>query len=224
MGSGGVEFKRITRPQVQRIFDINHRRHAMGARISVDAMVQLYRSEINMSDRNEQITRSFVDMAFTVWDRALSKPAIQRVVLEEEEYHKDSLFNSIVKLQAIVSKASSPDNIEFCFIALHDYRKAGLLRPADVSQRRLEGQPKVDNGKGLVDLLCYKKRSTPLPTPPPVRGQQLKSELPPIGCSRWAGCWAVALAAKVPAESPQADTQNLMHAGCGFQSESPRLC
>lgn len=146
---------------MQRIFDINQRRHAAGVRLSVDAMVQLYNTELKVSERNEQITRSFVDMAFTVWDRALSKAPIQKVVLEEEEFHRESLFNKIVKLQAIVQKASVPEDIEFCFVALHDYRKAGFLRPSELTQRKLEGVSKVDNGKGLIDLLCYKKRCAP---------------------------------------------------------------
>ena len=143
---------------MQRIFDLNQRRFHNGVKMTVDQAVALYKTELMIAERNEQITRSFVDMAFTVWDRALSKTVIQNVVLEEEENHKDSLFNKISKLQVIVSKAHFEEDIEFCFIALHDYHKAGLISTADMSQRKLEGTPKVDNGKGFVDLLRFKKK------------------------------------------------------------------
>ena len=128
-------------------------------RLTVDAMIAVYTAELRVSERNpEKLTKSFVDMAFTVWDRALSKPDIQAIVLQEEEYHSGSMFNKIAKLQAIVSKARTEDNIKCCFNSLHDLHLANLLSPADVTQRKLEGYPKVDNGKGLVDLLCLKNR------------------------------------------------------------------
>ena len=149
----------MSAPEVQTISDINLRRYATGMRLTVDAMIVVYTAELRVSERNpEKLTKSFVGMACTVWDRALSKPDIQAIVLQAEEYHSGRKFNNIAKLQAIVSKARTEANIGFCFNALHDLHLANLLSPADATQRKLEGYPKVDNGKGLVDLLCLKNR------------------------------------------------------------------
>ena len=151
----------MSAPEVQRIFDINQRRHATGLRLSVDSMVALYEKELRISERNAdgKVTKSFIDGAFTVWDRALSVPDIQAVILREEEFNSASMFNTMTKLQSIISKAHSRENIEYCFYAFHDMHMANLMTTADLTRRRLEGLRASDNGKGLVELVILKRRT-----------------------------------------------------------------
>ncbi len=148
----------LARTPVQRIFDVVNRREAQGMRISAEAMVKLYSENLRLSERAEPITKSWVESAFTIWDRALCKPTIQAVVLMEEAHHDKSLFNATHKMQAIISKARTPHDIEWCFLMLHDMHVAGHITSSDTSLRALQGQLKSDMGKGLLDLLLTKRR------------------------------------------------------------------
>ncbi len=148
----------LARTPVQRIFDVVNRREAQGMRISAEAMVKLYSDNLRLSERAEPITKSWVETAFNVWDRALSKPTIQAVVLAEEAHHDKSIFNATQKMQAIISKARTPQDIEWCFLMLHDMHRAGHISSSDTSLRALQGQLKTDSGKGILDLLLTKRR------------------------------------------------------------------
>ena len=88
---------------VQRIFDVNAKRTEQGQNLGRDAIVQAYK-KLRLSTASEEISPNWVDCAFTIWDRALCKPAIQKVVLSEEAFKGDSIFNSIMKMQHIISK------------------------------------------------------------------------------------------------------------------------
>eukprot|EP00975_Prorocentrum_lima_P026409 5550446-Prorocentrum_lima.AAC.1 len=48
---------------------------------------------------SEAITKGWVDNPFKIWDRALSRPEIQAIVLAEESYREKSVFNSTWKMQ-----------------------------------------------------------------------------------------------------------------------------
>ena len=80
---------------VQRIFDINAKRFEHGARLIRDQIVNLYSDQrrLRLSIKSEPISKGWVDCAFTVWDRALSLPAIQEVVLVEESFKDQPIFN-----------------------------------------------------------------------------------------------------------------------------------
>ena len=107
---------------------------------------------------SEQISKSWVDCAVTIWDRALSFPSIQEVVLAEEAFKQDSLFNGTQKLQSIISKAHTHENIEWSFQMLHHYHGAGYITTEDCSVRSLTGGRKEDEGAGLIDIITFKKR------------------------------------------------------------------
>ena len=145
----------LARTTVQRIFELIHRRKELNI-TTAKHMQELYAKSLVVSSYSEPITFSFVDMAFTIWDRALSKPAIQEVVLQEEELRTKSIFNSSVRMQLIISKAKTEEMITWCFIMLKDLRSAGLLTPESASTRLLSGTAK-DGNKGYVDAMVYKK-------------------------------------------------------------------
>ncbi len=148
----------LARTCVQRIFDVNQRRFAHGVRVTPDTMVKLYHDNLRLSEKSEPITKSWVDCAFTIWDRAMSRPSIQAIVLEEEAFLTKSMFNNVYKMQAIVSKAQTPADIEWVFAYLHDHHLSGDLTSEQCSLRFLQGSPRVDNGKGFADLIVFKHR------------------------------------------------------------------
>ena len=51
-------------------------------------------TRLRVSSKSERISKGWVDNAFTIWDKALSHPAIQEVVLAEESFKEQSIFNS----------------------------------------------------------------------------------------------------------------------------------
>ena len=151
--------KMATTP-VQRIFDINTKRFENGVRLTRDQIVDLYNdpSKLRLSSLSEPITKSLVDSAFTIWDRALAVPSIQEVVLAEEAFKENSLFNATQKLQQIISKSQTAENIQWSFQLLHYYHKAGFITTEDCSVRRLAGGRKDQQGAGLIDIITFKKR------------------------------------------------------------------
>ena len=145
---------------VQRIFDLNTQRCENGNRLARDQFVNLYNDEsrLRISSLLEPITKSFVDCACTSWDRALSVPYIQDVVLAEEAFKQDSLFNATQKLQSIISKAHTHENIEWSFQMLHHYHLEDIITTEDCSVRSLTGGRKDQQGAGLIDVIVFKKR------------------------------------------------------------------
>ena len=81
---------------VQRIFDINDMRLENGARLTRDQLVDLYNGTktLRLSSKSEPNSKGWANCAFTIWDRALSVPAIQEVVLAEESFKEDSILST----------------------------------------------------------------------------------------------------------------------------------
>ena len=149
----------LARTPIQRIFDINNRRFKLGTNVTAQQIVDIYSEKLQMSDRSESITKGWVVSAFAIWDRALSKPEIQKVILKEEaDYQQDSMFRDTQKLLTIVQKAVNSDDIEWAFKLLHDYHNNDLLTSSDCSLREVQGKRPADNGKGLIDFLICKRR------------------------------------------------------------------
>ena len=148
----------LARTAVQRIWDINLRRKSLPGKVTPQQIFELYDAKVKQAQNNpEQVTLSFCDMAFTVWDRALCEPQVQKIVLEEEALRHGSIFNSVTRLQLIVSKATTQANIIWAFEMLQDLRRSGLLSESMLSNRSLDGKLKDQGGKGLIEAICYKK-------------------------------------------------------------------
>jgi hypothetical protein len=147
----------LSRTTVQRIFDLNNRRMAIGAKTTPSKLFEIYTANLSTSKGSEAITLSFCEKAFTIWDRALCRPIIQRAVLEQEANRGDSLFAHSTKLNTIIAKARTDDNIEFVFTLLQDYFLAGFVNKETMGSQALEGKQSGSNGKGLVDLWVFKR-------------------------------------------------------------------
>ena len=146
----------LARTAVQKVLDVAQRRAQLG-NVSAQRMLDIYTEKLGDGGGGEPITLSFIDKAFNIWDKALRKPEIQEVVLREESRREMSMFNSVVGMNTLVTKAKTEDNIEYIFAAIQDGRRAGLLGPEHMVTRSLEGKIPGSNGKGLVDLLIFKK-------------------------------------------------------------------
>jgi hypothetical protein len=129
--------------------------------LTAQGMFDLYQSKVTSAgdDRanGEKVTISFIEKAFLVWDRALRHREIQDVVLQEEADRQRSMYNSVWGMSTLVTKAKTYDAIFWVFASIRDGKVAGFLSPDVMSTRSLEGKVAGSNGKGLVDLLLYKK-------------------------------------------------------------------
>ena len=81
------EHASLSRTPVQRIFELAHKRAQLGGdkRCTPERMCELYKQNLQLSSMSEPMTRSFCDMAFTIWDRALSKGEVREAVMEQED-------------------------------------------------------------------------------------------------------------------------------------------
>ncbi|CAL1135464.1 unnamed protein product [Cladocopium goreaui] len=136
----------LARTPTQRVFDVMQKREAMGVAYTPEALLQLY---------DEKLKFRFLGHASMVMDRALRHDAILQVILAEEACGK-SLWDSVSKLHAMVSKSTRFEEVAWLFTHMHDSKLAGLLE-GEVSVRQLTGQG-ATGGKGLCDLVLYKMR------------------------------------------------------------------
>ena len=61
-------------------------------------------------------------------------------------------------MQMMIQKARNDENIIWVFCGIADFARAKLITPDMVSLRALEGKLPSAGGKGLLDLLIYKKQ------------------------------------------------------------------
>ena len=146
----------LARTVVQRIYEIIQKRTELKCESSKE-LHEMYTKHLRMAKSDAApSTKGFIDMALTIWDRALCLPSVSKVVLEEEALRNKSVFNSISKMQMIVQKAKTPARIEWTFQLAFDYKKAGYLTNDAFSLRALEGKVPGANGRGLVDMYICK--------------------------------------------------------------------
>ena len=110
-----------------------------GKALTNAAVASAYNEAAKRAETQEELTETFVDSALSVWSRACSIPVVLQCLKQcDEDYGHRSIFNSITKLQTIVSKAKTPDNIKWSFLMLEDRfryqmipRSGALLSPAN---------------------------------------------------------------------------------------------
>ena len=146
----------LVRTTVQRIFDINHRRLALNDPDPED-LHQIYNLRLTTSARSEDLSLWFVKGAYTVWDSILCNENAKKIILEEEAYRKESMFNTMSKLLFIAEKAKTDADIEFVVALVHDFHVAGLYDTEDLKSSEMKGKT-TTNGKGLVDVWVFKRK------------------------------------------------------------------
>jgi hypothetical protein len=127
-----------------------------GGKMSASQVAKDYSDRAKRAQSSEEVTTSFVDMANTVWVRALGISDVMAVVRKaDEKWGLASVFDGVSKLQTIVQKAGTPQNITWAFAALFDLFNNGLLK--DGGARALQGSATGQNGKGVIDEVLYKR-------------------------------------------------------------------
>lgn len=86
----------------------------------------------------------------------LSVPAVRDLLLAADEHEKPNPLDSVVKLQAVVSKTANEEEMTWAVTLLLDFYYSGALYLEQVGTRALQGKTHNSGGKGLVDLLTYK--------------------------------------------------------------------
>lgn len=144
---------------LQAIYEVVHfrRRHEkLHGKANAKQIAEAYRHGIKFADTSEDVTDSFVDMAMTIDNRMLSNPEIAKTLMQSEnDFMSHTPFNGVSKLQAIISKARSPEKILWAVQSIHDMC-LNDMKGEQVSLRYLQGTQSGAGGKGLVDLLNLK--------------------------------------------------------------------
>ena len=129
-----------------------------GTELTSHDLCVMYKEKSKRAECQEEITFSFIDSACTIWARALSIPEVLDAVryLDDRFSHK-SVFDSVTKLQTLISKAKDPDAISWTFVAIKDGFVHGLLAKDGIGLRELQGYGTGQHGKGIVDEILYKR-------------------------------------------------------------------
>ncbi len=128
-----------------------------GGKLASAAVQNLYVERARLSDESEPVSAAAVDAALTIHRRALSIPAVLDCIKEMEGAGIPPL-NSIFKLQVIVQKARSEDNIVWCFQAIRDKLKSDAIDKDCLTMTALGGGGKTGSGRvAFVDLLVAKR-------------------------------------------------------------------
>lgn len=150
----------MSRTAIQRIYEIgrfrNQQRQLHGsAKASAAAIFDAFNSKLTLARTSQQLSKSIVDMALTIYDRLLSTPELTEVLLIADSGPKHlNPFDSVTKLQILIQKTKSTANLVWCVRHLwHMCRHQGLA-PKSVTVDALRGSAA---GKGLVDLWLLKR-------------------------------------------------------------------
>ncbi len=106
---------------------------------------------------SETITITFVDAAVTVYNRALSVPAIRCLLDQAEiEFGVKTPFSSIYTIEAIIKRASHQEMIEWAVASILHMIKEEHCSVTDIGVRGITG--KGTNAKGIVDMTNFRYR------------------------------------------------------------------
>ena len=148
----------LCRTAIQRVWDINVQHESQGKKSNPAEFAEWYNKRLKLSKNSEPITKSTVDCSFTIWERALQNPMIRDAVLRQERHRQKSVFNSIYRMQGMISKAGSAEQIEWAFLMVEDYFEHGFASVDTFSTRSIEGRLPGANGKGIIDMYIWKKK------------------------------------------------------------------
>ena len=155
-----ANYKGLRLSTIQSIFDVaafKARKERASGKLSAADIAAAYMKHVTWAGNPEEApcTTAYVDSALTVHKRMLSVPAIRTVLLRAEEH--DMPNHSTVKLQAIVSKASTETDILWTVTLLLDLYYSNAIYLEQIGPRALQGKTHNSSGKGLADLLVYKR-------------------------------------------------------------------
>lgn len=153
-------FETMRYTSVQKMFDVQsvaERIEASSGAANVERVAAHYQ-EIRFADgAGEKITKEFVDCSMTVLRRLMALPRCANMVMALCDEGLANPLDSVYKLNKIVSKASTPDKIEWSLELLIDLWRSGALKSDQLGFRHLAGNITGSGGKGIVDLMVFKR-------------------------------------------------------------------
>lgn len=154
------EFRAVAITPVQRVCQIlefkTSREKSLGNKLSSKAIAAAFRENVMLNKDSEQLSENMIDNIITLWNRALSNPAVMTVVLDcEARLGHNTPFDSIYKMTVIVQKASQGPAIRWSFQAIADLSRAGVLR-GGVTAAMLGVGGHGGSNIGLVTLQVFK--------------------------------------------------------------------
>ena len=154
------EFRAVAMTPVQRVCQIlefkTTREKVFGNKLSAKAIATAFRENVTLNKDSEQLSENMIDNIITLWNRALSNPAVMTVVLDcESRLGPNTPFDSVYKMVVIVQKASTPQAIRWCFQAIADLCRSGVVR-GGVTASQLGAGGHGGSNVGLVSLAVFK--------------------------------------------------------------------
>ena len=154
------DYAALARTCFQEVVEINLYKERMertqGKTYSAQMLCELYNKSMKRAECQDEVSITFVDNALTLWSRAfVHKEVLQAVQRCDEEYGHKTVFDHVTKLITIVYKAKVPENMLWCFLAIEDNFRYGII--SGMSVRDLQGKSADQHGKGIVDDLVYQK-------------------------------------------------------------------
>ncbi len=122
---------------------------------SAEKVAQYYKT-IRYAASSDPVTFEFVDCSLTVLKRLLNIPSCCTLLLELEELGLENPLDSIYKLHKVIIRGATRDNIEWSLHLMIDLWRSGALKTDQLSVRHLDGKCKGSDGKGIVELMCFK--------------------------------------------------------------------
>ena len=163
----GTQYATMYRSAVQRIFELVNWKKRIEKRdgvsnMSVTDVTTAWETNVTASSMGETVNYGFIDAALTVWNRMLSDPTCQQIVLtSEEEWGKRTPWDSVYKLELVIKRCgkdggeTSLVNMRWVLASVSDMIKNEYAVPAFFTLRNLNGRGQPGN-KGIQDVILYK--------------------------------------------------------------------
>ena len=157
----------MSRSQLQRVYEIIFFRDTFarthGRDQATAANIAAEYAKVRMAKGREKISKSFVDTALTIHGRLLQIPDAERMLLEMDSNlaKDDNPFNSVHRLQAIVSKCGNSKENAMWVLRHMAHMVTNLSVSAsssDFSVDGLRGNARTGN-RGLIDTILLKKEA-----------------------------------------------------------------
>ena len=157
----GATAEAVCRTSLQRIFEVMRFRDAVvkafgAAAGTAAAVAQAYSEKLRVANNGVQVTKSFIDVALTVYDRMLKRPRIGAVLLEADAGPKeDNPFDSVYVLQACLSRGQTEPRIFWIVASIWQMCKYQIKPPRWFTVGAVRGTSESGN-RGYCDLALFK--------------------------------------------------------------------
>lgn len=150
-------FATLKRSDLQKVYDVVRFKQVLetesGETLSAEKLALRYAKNVKFSALSEKLSKSFIDSALTVAKRLLNKPSIAKTLLDlDATYLKGNPLGSIWKLQALVDRAKTDENIKDAIAGLMDHFHMRFIDKTDFAMPRFK-EPQ----RSYIEVLLMKR-------------------------------------------------------------------